>query len=183
VLRVGSGTLEFPASDVARIQSVPSTREEDAQNRSPRVMPGTPNDVLADAARAEGLPVELVWSVARIESGYEQKAVSPRGAIGLMQLMPGTAAGLGVDPNLAAENAHGGAMYLRSLLLRYHGDSALALAAYNAGPGAVKRFGGVPPYEETRRYVLRVLKEYGRLHNLESKPADTARTSTPSATN
>jgi soluble lytic murein transglycosylase-like protein len=129
------------------------------------------------------LPEALIRSVARIESGFQQNAVSTKGAIGLMQLMPGTAVSLGVNPNLAMENAQGGAMYLRALLLRYHGDSALALAAYNAGPGAVKQFGTVPPYEETRRYVVKVLKEYERLHKLESKTTVEALTNTTSATN
>jgi soluble lytic murein transglycosylase-like protein len=183
VFRVGSGTLEFSASDVTQIRSVPNAQASDARNSSAPQPERTLNEVLADAARAEGLPPELVRSVARVESGFRQKAVSSRGAIGLMQLMPATAAGLGIDPNRAVENAHGGAMYLRSLLLRYHGDSALALAAYNAGPGAVKRFGGVPPYEETRRYVVGVLKEYARQHKLEPKTAAGAtRASTPSAT-
>jgi soluble lytic murein transglycosylase-like protein len=175
--------LEFPASDITQIRSVPNGQASDTRNSSALQKQPTADEVLADAARAEGLPPELVRSVARIESGFQQKAVSSRGAIGLMQLMPATAAGLGVDPNRVAENAHGGAMYLRSLLLRYHGDSALALAAYNAGPGAVKRFGGVPPYEETRRYVTGVLKEYARQHKLESKTAaEATRASTPSAT-
>jgi soluble lytic murein transglycosylase-like protein len=79
-----------------------------------------------------------------------------------MQLMPGTARDLGVDATQAGDNALGGAKYLRALLLRYHCNSALALAAYNAGPGAVQRFGGVPPYAETRNYVRRVTREYDR---------------------
>ncbi len=79
-----------------------------------------------------------------------------------MQLMPETAADLGINAQLDTENANGGAKYLRALLLKYRGDSALALAAYNAGPGAVARFGGIPPYEETRRYVVKVLREYAR---------------------
>jgi soluble lytic murein transglycosylase-like protein len=86
-----------------------------------------------------------------------------------MQLIPSTAAELGVNANQADENARGGAKYLRTLLLRYHGDSVLALAAYNAGPGAVDKFGGVPPYEETRRYVLKVLREYERQHRLANR--------------
>ncbi len=178
VLQVGSGSLELPAGDVARIQSIPNTSTAETTTSAPI----TSEDALKLAATSAGLPEALVRSVARIESGFEQKAVSSRGAIGLMQLMPGTAASLGVNPHVAAENAHGGAMYLRSLLLRYHGNSALALAAYNAGPGAVEHFGNVPPYEETRRYVVKVLKEYARLHNQESKPAVKARPNTPSAT-
>lgn len=182
IFRVGSGTVEFPVSDVAQIEAVQSAPPGGLENPLPAELQRTAGKMLADAAVAEGLPLALLQSVARIESGFEQKALSPKGAIGLMQLMPGTAAGLGVDPNRVEENVHGGAMYLRSLLVRYHGDSALALAAYNAGPGAVKRFGGVPPYEETRRYVVGVLKEYGRLHKLEPKAATgSLRASTPSA--
>lgn len=177
VLQIGSGSLELPASDVARIQSIPNVSIEAPKQQI------TTQDALKHAAESAGLPEALISSVARIESGFQQNAVSQKGAIGLMQLMPGTAASLGVNPNLAAENAQGGAMYLRSLLLRYHGDSALALAAYNAGPGAVSRFGNVPPYEETRRYVVKVLKEYARLHNDDSKPAVRVRPSTPSAIN
>ena len=85
-----------------------------------------------------------------------------------MQLMPTTAAELGFDAHNASENAVGGAKYLRSLLIRYHGNSALALAAYNAGPAAVDRFHGMPPFEETRNYVARVLREYRREHQLQA---------------
>jgi hypothetical protein len=177
VLHAGSGTLEFPASEVARIQTVLETPAQNARMRAPTDRPATARDLLNQAAKSQGIPGELVQSVARAESGFRQDAVSSRGALGLMQLMPATAAGLGVDPKRAAENAEGGAKYLRTLLLRYHGDSALALAAYNAGPGAVERFGGVPPYEETRRYVTKVLNEYARQHKSQPK------ISTPSATN
>jgi soluble lytic murein transglycosylase-like protein len=105
---------------------------------------------------------DLVRSVAKVESGLRQTAVSPKGAVGLMQLMPGTAATLGISASSPQGNAVGGARYLRQLLLQYHGDAALALAAYNAGPGSVARYGGVPPYSETRRYVVKVLEEYAR---------------------
>lgn len=159
IVRVGSGSLELPASEVARIQSIPAADPDITVGLQAQP---TAQDPLKHAAESTGLPEALIRSVARIESGFDQNAVSAKGAIGLMQLMPATAATLGVNPNSAIENAQGGAMYLRSLLLRYHGDSALALAAYNAGPGAVKRFGNVPPYEETRRYVVKVLKEYAR---------------------
>ncbi len=183
VFRLGSGSLEFPANDVSRIESVP---EDQAQTKTGlpvgKAQPTT-LDLLSQAAKAEGLPDDLVRSVARMESGFRQGSVSRRGALGLMQLMPQTAAGLGVDPKLAGENAAGGAKYLRALLLRYHGDSALALAAYNAGPGAVERFGGIPPYQETRRYVTRVLKEYSRQHKSESTAGTQGRVSTPNATN
>ena len=174
VLHVGSGSLELPADDIAHIESITTAPEAASISTETQKQPITPQNALKQAAESAGLPEALVRSVARIESGCHQNAVSSKGAIGLMQLMPGTAASLGVNPNVAAENAQGGAMYLRSLLLQYHGDSALALAAYNAGPGTVKRFGSVPPYEETRRYVVNVLKEYAQLHNLELKRAISA---------
>ncbi len=125
------------------------------------------------AANQQGLGsyVEFVRSVAEDRVGDAAVGSFPKGASGLMQLMPATAAELGVDANDAFENALGGAKYLRSLLIRYHGDSALALAAYNAGPGAVDRFHGIPPYEETRNYVLRVLREYERERRNQSTKA------------
>jgi hypothetical protein len=172
VLRTGTGTLEIPVENVASIDT-----SVDAAPANVRATP--PQDVLDAAALNQQIPPELVRSVAKAESDFRGNAVSSKGAVGLMQLMPSTARELGVDPARADQNAEGGAKYLRELLLRYHGDSALALAAYNAGPGTVDRFGGVPPYLETRRYVLKVLREYERQHKLE----ETSRISKPSATN
>lgn len=112
-------------------------------------------------AAAAGVDPSLVAAVARTESGLDPRATSPAGAAGLMQLMPATAQALGVaDPYDPVANVRGGAIYLKELLARFGGDVALAVAAYNAGPGAVERFGGVPPYTETRRYVARVLEAY-----------------------
>ena len=114
-----------------------------------------------DTARRHGLDPELVLAVAGVESAFQPKAVSSKGAQGLMQLMPGTARELGVaDPLDPAANLDGGTRYLRDLLAKYEGDLPKALAAYNAGPGAVKRHQGVPPYKETREYVKRVLQRY-----------------------
>jgi soluble lytic murein transglycosylase-like protein len=161
-----TGTLELRLSDIAAIESLPETRSLAAVAGAQKT---TPEDVLVTAATDQGLPPELIRSVAKIESGFRQDAVSRSGAIGLMQLMPGTAAQLGVQPSRVEENASGGAKYLRDLLLRYHYDSALALAAYNAGPGAVDKYRGVPPYIETRQYVLKVLREYEREHRLETQ--------------
>ena len=122
-----------------------------------------PEDLVTKAANEQDLPAEIISSVAKVESGFRQSAISGKGALGLiLQLMPSTAAELGVDARRAQDNAQGGAKYLRNLLIRYRGDSALALAAYNAGPGAVSKYHGVPPYSETRRYVLQVLREYER---------------------
>ncbi|MDP9171120.1 MAG: lytic transglycosylase domain-containing protein [Acidobacteriota bacterium] len=120
-----------------------------------------PKDLAASAAHKYGLPSSFVQSVMKAESGFQPAAVSSKGAIGLMQLMPGTARTLGVDPANPKQNAEGGAQYLRELLAKYE-DSPdqvlLALAAYNAGPGAVEHYHGVPPYRETREYILRILK-------------------------
>ncbi|HEY6547548.1 MAG TPA: lytic transglycosylase domain-containing protein [Vicinamibacteria bacterium] len=114
------------------------------------------------AAERYGLDPELVLAVVGAESGSEPKAVSPKGAQGLMQLMPRTAAELGVaDAFDPAANLDGGSRYLESLLVKYRGNLRLALAAYNAGPGAVARHGGVPPYRETQEYVRRVMRRYG----------------------
>ena len=113
------------------------------------------------AARRHGLDPALVMAVAQVESGLQAAAVSPKGAQGLMQLMPATAASLGVsDPFDPAQNLDGGARHLGSLLQRYDGDLKRALAAYNAGEAAVTRHGGIPPYPETRSYVKSVLSRY-----------------------
>jgi soluble lytic murein transglycosylase-like protein len=115
----------------------------------------------ADVARRHGLDPALVLALASVESGFQPKAVSPKGAQGLMQLMPATAASLGVADALDPEtNLEGGSRYLAELITLYEGNLTKALAAYNAGPGAVKRHGGVPPYRETRAYVKKVLERY-----------------------
>lgn len=117
---------------------------------------------LADAASAVELSPELIEAVAWRESRMRAGVVSRAGAIGEMQLMPGTARHLGVDPYDTAQNYRGGATYLRQMLQRYDGDIVKALAAYNAGPGAVDRYGGVPPYRETREYVAAILEHMSR---------------------
>ena len=121
--------------------------------------------VRAEIVRASvrhGVDPGLAQAVAKRESGFQPRVVSPKGAVGVMQLMPGTALSLGVDPWNARQNIEGGVRYLASLLGRYRGNVRLALAAYNAGPGAVDRFGGVPPYAETRVYVGSVMGDYKR---------------------
>jgi soluble lytic murein transglycosylase-like protein len=172
IVRSGSGTLEFPVDQVDRIVALPAlpppSGSDDASKAVSIAYTAYTNagadseQLLMRAAINEGLEPDFVRSVAMVESGLRQNSLSAKGAIGLMQLMPGTAGQLGVDPKLADQNAKGGAAFLRQLLLRYKGDSALALAAYNAGPGAVEKFKGVPPYLETHRYIVKVLREYER---------------------
>jgi soluble lytic murein transglycosylase-like protein len=121
------------------------------------------HELLARAGAAHDLDVDLLASVVRQESGGNTRAVSRTGAQGLMQLMPRTAADLGVaDAFAPGQNVNGGTAYLDEMLKRYHDNLSLALAAYNAGPGAVDRWHGVPPYRETRAYVARVIHEFNR---------------------
>jgi soluble lytic murein transglycosylase-like protein len=118
----------------------------------------TPYAAEIDAAAAKyNVDPALLRGLIRQESNFNANATSPAGARGLTQLMPGTAAALGVDPSVPAQAVEGGAKYLRQMLDRFGNDPAKALAAYNAGPGAVQRYGGVPPYAETQNYVRKVM--------------------------
>jgi len=128
-----------------------------------KVRPSIWDDVIEERAAAHGVRAELVRAVIQVESGFNPRARSPKGAMGLMQLMPGTAADLGVgNPFDPEQNIRGGVAYLRSLLDQFNGSEELALAAYNAGPGAVTRYGStVPPYRETRDYVQKVRHRTG----------------------
>jgi soluble lytic murein transglycosylase-like protein len=120
-------------------------------------------EMLAHAGAAHNIDADLLASVVRAESGGQVRAVSRAGAQGLMQLMPATASDLGVQDSFKADqNIAGGTAYLDWLLVRYHDNLALALAAYNAGPAAVDRYHGVPPFAETRAYVARVIREFNR---------------------
>ncbi len=119
--------------------------------------------MLAAAGHRHNLDADLLASVVKAESNGNTHAVSRAGARGLMQLMPKTAADLGVDDSFRPdENVRGGSAYLNDLLVRYHDNIALALAAYNAGPAAVDKYHGLPPYHETRAYVARVIHEFNR---------------------
>lgn len=179
VLHQGAGTMELSADQVAEIVVLADLPDANPPLKPVSTLSGSFDEMLVQAALQQGLEPAFVRSVARIESNLRQDAISNKGAIGLMQLMPGTAAVLGVDAHNAAENVIGGAKFLRELLLRYNGDPALALAAYNAGPGAVQKYNGVPPYMETHQYIIRVLREYKKLQ--DSKPKVDAKT--PIATN
>jgi len=120
--------------------------------------------MLARAGALHNIKTDLLASVVKAESNGNARAVSRAGAEGLMQLMPGTASQLGVRNTFAPEeNIGGGTAYLDAMLMRYHNDIKLAVAAYNAGPAAVDRYHGVPPYAETRAYVIRVINEFNRL--------------------
>jgi soluble lytic murein transglycosylase-like protein len=128
---------------------------------APTTLPAALSPVeLADAAADKyGLPRLLVRSVMAAESGNRPDAMSPKGAVGLMQLMPQTAAELGADPHDPAQNVDAGTRYLRDLLEKYNGGLWHALAAYNAGPGAVDKYNGVPPYRETIQYIQSVQRK------------------------
>lgn len=170
-LHTASGTVEIPQSSVAAIEPVESVAPPPAPAAAksatpPPAPPKTPREHLRDAAGATGLPPEFLMSIAKIESAFQPSAISPKGAIGVMQLMPETARALNVDPHDTRENIEGGARLLRDLLIKYqdYPDQVYrALSAYNAGPGAVQKYNGIPPYRETREYVDKVLREYNRL--------------------
>lgn len=148
VLRRMDGIMaQFPVAEPAAL----------AQDASFTPGPGSFRQALTDASRASGISPALLERVVAAESGGDPTAVSPKGAMGLMQLMPATARAMGVvNPFDPVQNLVGGALYLRQQYDRF-GSWPLALAAYNAGPGAVEAAGGIPPYRETRAYVQTVL--------------------------
>jgi len=131
---------------------------------APPVKSLTPLELADAAADKYGLPRALVRSVMTAESAGQPGAVSPKGAIGLMQLMPGTAQQLGADPWDPAQNVDAGTRLLRDLLEKYDGGLWHALAAYNAGSGAVEKYRGVPPYSETVRYIVFIQKKMAKSH-------------------
>lgn len=167
-LHTPEGVIEMPASMVAAFEPEEYVPPAPAPPEPPQVLIEaqrdlTPQELATRAAIHVGLPPAIVHSVAKAESGYRLDAVSPKGAVGLMQLMPATAAELNADPHDPTQNAEAGAKYLRDLLLKYEKDPhqvSKAVAAYNAGPGVVDKYHGIPPYRETIEYVNRVLKQY-----------------------
>ncbi len=158
-----SGFLDVPTAQIARFEreeiEPPPPQPDPAASTTAPAIP----DLIAAAARRHQVDADLLHSIIRAESDYNPRAVSPKGAQGLMQLMPQTAAALGVaDAFDPAANIEAGTRYLRQLLDFYNRDLVLALAAYNAGPERVAQFGGVPPYSETRHYVARVIRDFNR---------------------
>ena len=165
VLISGAGESVLPRTAVASIEELPQNLQlqESVPVEVPVSKPELQEDPLESAAVKHGLPPSFIRSVAKTESAFNPKAVSPKGAIGMMQLMPQTAQALGVDPHDVQQNAEGGARLLRDLLIQYkdHPDQVrMALAAYNAGSGAVKKYNGIPPYWETQNYVEKVIRNY-----------------------
>jgi soluble lytic murein transglycosylase-like protein len=168
-LQTSQGVIELQASSVAAFEQddyaapvlTPAVVAPVAA--PPIAVALTAQELITRAAIHAGLPPAIVHSIARAESGYREDAVSPKGAIGLMQLMPKTALELDADPRDPEQNADAGARYLRDLLQKYENDPhqvSKAVAAYNAGPAAVDKYHGIPPYPETIQYVNRVLKQY-----------------------
>jgi hypothetical protein len=161
------GYVDVSTAEIVGFETAPPDEVPASQQAS-----GTQDlsKIIGDASARSQVDADFIASVIRAESGNNPHAVSRKGARGLMQLMPATANNLGVTNSFdAAENVDGGVRYLRELLLRYNGDAAKALAAYNAGPQRVQQFGGVPPYRETHAYVARVITDYNRKKLAEAR--------------
>lgn len=155
-----SGTATQPAPE----RNTPEQPSAAQAAKSPtRLNTADLHEILARAGTAHNVDVDLLASIVKAESGGNTRAVSHTGAEGLMQLMPATAASHGVSDRFEPEqNVRGGSAYIDELLTRYHDNLALALAAYNAGPAAVDKYRGIPPYAETRTYVARVIHEFNQ---------------------
>jgi soluble lytic murein transglycosylase-like protein len=169
-----SNYIERLPEDIASVETVPDPpASQNLQEPPPIALPKADanaslspadlHEMLTQAGLEHNLDVDLLASLVKAESNGNSRAVSRVGARGLMQLMPGTAKELGVEDSFKPEqNVRGGTAYLDVLLTRYHDNLALALAAYNAGPEAVDRYHGIPPYRETQAYVARVIHEFNR---------------------
>lgn len=164
----GDGYVDVPTAQIASIDTEQAPPET-PQPAPAKVQTSVPQ-LVTEASGKHRLDEDFIRSVIKAESGFNPKARSPKGAQGLMQLMPETAHKLGVqDAFEPGANIDGGTRYLRQLLEQYHGDVAKALAAYNAGAQRVSQYGGVPPYEETRAYVRKVISDYNRAKRSEQK--------------
>jgi|SRR5579862_963293 len=174
----GGGVTELAAAAITGFEAdeiVLEKAPEPPVVAAPATAAPSPRALVEEAARKHGLPPEFLHSVVAAESGYQTNALSPKGAIGLMQVMPATAKLYGADASIPAQNVDAGAQYLRDLLLKYQGNDhqvSRALAAYNAGPGAVERYDGVPPYQETQDYVARVIRNYAKRKAISPKTPD-----------
>ena len=175
--------IEFPAETIAAVEQLPAPpapvqaapAAAAKQSLNQKLSQADLAEILSRAGKDHDLDVDLLASVVKAESGGNTRAVSHAGAQGLMQLMPSTAGGLGVSDSFEpTQNVAGGSAYLDALLTRYHDNMALALAAYNAGPAAVDRYHGIPPYRETRAYVARVIHEFNRRIQIRTSPAHEA---------
>lgn len=178
------GFVDVPTANVVRYEQddspQPASSEKITQSTAPK--PIDVNAAVEAASRTHFIDPDLIASVIHAESRFNPRAVSPKGAQGLMQLMPGTASKLGVtdafDPNA---NVDGGTRYLRELLLKYDDDLIKALAAYNAGPHRVDQYRGVPPYRETRQYVANIIRDFNRKKLAQTQAKSTSpRSSVPS---
>lgn len=185
---LGTVTRLYTASDTSSYIDVPTSEVASYEPAPPepvKINPAKPvdiNEVIREVSRRSRLDADFIASVIRAESGGNAKAVSPKGARGLMQLMPGTADQLGVKNSFdAAENVDGGVRYLMQLLQQFNYDVAKALAAYNAGPQRVTQYHGVPPYRETRAYVARIIRDYNRKKLAEMQQAKLTTTKTRKA--
>ena len=163
--KTGFGTLIKNPSETVKAKILSALTTASASTSIPEVSRNAPKaQILAmidKVAKKHGVDQKLVRALVRQESGFNPNATSHCGAQGLMQLMPATAKGLGVtDAYNPVQNVEGGVKYLKGLLNKYNGNVILALAAYNAGPGAVDKYGNVPPYKETQNYVKSILANY-----------------------
>lgn len=159
----GDSVITIPAASVASFETeeyVPPPAPSSAPAIAAPTPTPDPKALVNSAALRSGLPPKFVESVAKAESALRPDAVSPKGAIGVMQLMPATAKAMAADPNNVEQNIDAGTRLLRELLIKYDGDVVKALAAYNAGPAAVDRYNGMPPYPETENYVNKVIRDY-----------------------
>jgi soluble lytic murein transglycosylase-like protein len=174
-----SSYVDVPTSEISGFEKdlTPPTPPRASVERQPAVSPSLApaaslSDIVNSTSATYHLDPDLVNSVIRAESGFNARAVSPKGAQGLMQLMPETANRLGVvNPFDPLANVGGGSRYLRELIERYNFDLVKALAAYNAGPEKVELFRGVPPYRETRAYVARIVHDYNKKKIAQEKQA------------
>ncbi len=161
VQEINAMVARLESSDPASVKTENTAPDTRALTSGKRITQAEVDAAIADAAARHHVDVNLVRSLIKVESNFNPRAVSRKGAIGLMQLMPGTARALKVNPFDVNQNVDGGVRHLKGLLNNFGGDVTLSLAAYNAGAGAVARHDGVPPYRETRDYVKRITKLYG----------------------